>query len=129
MGHGIQIFDFKKLLKIDPKKPVVFDAKKDLTSHFNAFLPVGRAHNVVVNEELRYAVAVGAMPRNDPICASGLNFFDLTDPSKPKSLGCAKGDGYVHDAQCIVSTEDQTSDTKAAISATATTKILSPSTM
>ncbi|KAJ4004020.1 hypothetical protein NW752_010898 [Fusarium irregulare] len=102
VGHGIQIFDFKKLLKIDPKKPVVFDAKKDLTSHFNTLLPVGRAHNVVVNEELKYAVAVGAMPRNDPICASGLNFFDLTDPSKPKSLGCAKGDGYVHDAQCIV---------------------------
>ncbi|KAH7267772.1 uncharacterized protein BKA55DRAFT_685055 [Fusarium redolens] len=102
VGHGIQIFDMKKLLKINPKRPVVFDAKKDLTSHFSALLPVGRAHNVVVNEELKYGVAVGAQPRNDSNCLSGLNFFDLTDPSNPESLGCAKGDGYVHDAQCLV---------------------------
>ncbi|KAF4446793.1 hypothetical protein FALBO_17032 [Fusarium albosuccineum] len=102
VDHGIQIFDLKKLLKINPAKPVVFDAKKDLTSHFNALLPVGRAHNVVINEELKYGAAVGAQPRTDPNCASGLNFFDLTDPSDPVSLGCAAGDGYVHDAQCLV---------------------------
>ncbi|KAF5026449.1 hypothetical protein F66182_1436 [Fusarium sp. NRRL 66182] len=102
VGHGIQIFDLRKLLRINPRKPVVFDAKKDLTSHFTALLPVGRAHNVVVNEELEYGVAVGAQPRNDTNCASGLNFFDLKNPANPKSLGCAKGDGYVHDAQCIV---------------------------
>uniref|UniRef100_L2FDS6 Peptidase s41 family protein n=1 Tax=Colletotrichum fructicola (strain Nara gc5) TaxID=1213859 RepID=L2FDS6_COLFN len=102
VGHGIQIFDMKKLLDIDPASPVTFDAKADLTSHFNALLPLGRAHNVVVNEELSYGVAVGAQPRNDTICASGLNFFDLTNPADPISLGCASGDGYVHDAQCLV---------------------------
>ncbi|KAI8724346.1 hypothetical protein NCS52_00003500 [Fusarium sp. LHS14.1] len=102
VGHGVQIFDLEKLLDIDPAKPVIFDAKKDLTSHFNALLPLGRAHNVVVNEELSYGVAVGAQPRTDPNCLSGLNFFDLTDPANPESLGCAKGDGYVHDAQCLV---------------------------
>jgi choice-of-anchor B domain-containing protein len=101
-GHGIQIFDMTKLLDVDPKSPVVFDAKKDLTSHFNALLPAGRAHNVVVNEELNYAVAVGAQPRTDRNCASGLNFIGLDDPTNPESLGCAKGDGYVHDAQCLV---------------------------
>ena len=100
--HGVQIFDMTKLLDVDPEEPVTFDAKEDLTGHFKALLPLGRAHNVVVNEELKYGVAVGAMPRDDPICAAGLNFFDLTDPSDPKSLGCAKGDGYVHDAQCLV---------------------------
>ncbi|KAJ4311804.1 hypothetical protein N0V84_010258 [Fusarium piperis] len=102
VGHGVQIFDLEKLLDIDPAKPVTFDAKKDLTSHFSALLPLGRAHNVVVNEELKYGVAVGAQPRTDPNCLSGLNFFDLTDPANPESLGCAKGDGYVHDAQCLV---------------------------
>lgn len=101
-NHGIQIFDMKKLLNLDPAKPKTFDRKNDLTSHFNSLLPLGRAHNVVVNEELGYAAAVGGQPRTDPNCASGLNFIGLADPANPKSLGCASGDGYVHDAQCLV---------------------------
>ncbi|TFL02946.1 hypothetical protein BDV98DRAFT_565105 [Pterulicium gracile] len=101
VDHGIQIFDMKKLLTLSSASPRTF-TQSDLTSRFSALLPTGRAHNVVVNEELSYGVAVGAMPRNDPICASGLNFFDLKDPANPRSLGCAKGDGYVHDAQCLV---------------------------
>ncbi|KAL2212056.1 hypothetical protein CC79DRAFT_1302335 [Sarocladium strictum] len=101
-NHGVQIFDMKKLLDVDPASPVTFDPKNDLTSHFTALLPRGSAHNIVINEELKYGVAVGAQPRSDPICRSGLNFFDLTDPSNPVSLGCAKDDGYVHDAQCMV---------------------------
>ena len=101
-GHGVQIFDMEKLLDIGPEEPVTFDPKDDLAGHFDELLPLGRAHNVVVNEELGYGVAVGAQPRNDSNCASGLNFFSLEDPSSPESLGCAKGDGYVHDAQCLV---------------------------
>ncbi|GJC97586.1 hypothetical protein ColKHC_06412 [Colletotrichum higginsianum] len=51
--------------------------------------------------EKQYAVAVGAQPRSSA-CRSGLIFIDLSDPSKPTSPGCAAGDGYVHDAQCLV---------------------------
>jgi hypothetical protein len=40
-GHGIQIFDMKKLLDIDPAKPVTFSNDKDLTGHFKG-LPIGR---------------------------------------------------------------------------------------
>lgn len=98
--HGIQIFDMKKLLTINPTTPKTFDAVKDLTDHFND-LPTGRTHNVVVNEELNYAVAVGAQPRNST-CLAGLIFIDLTDPSDPTTPGCATQDGYVHDAQCLV---------------------------
>jgi choice-of-anchor B domain-containing protein len=64
-------------------------------------LPIGRSHNVVVNEEKNYAVAVGAAPRNSS-CAGGLIFINMDNPSKPYSTGCAPQDGYVHDAQCIV---------------------------
>ncbi len=56
---------------------------------------------MVVNEELHYGVAVGAQPRTSA-CRSGLIFFDLKDPKNPTTLGCAAGDGYVHDAQCLV---------------------------
>lgn len=48
----------------------------------------------------RYAIAVGAQPRNSS-CASGLQYIDLSDPTNPKSPGCASSDGYVHDAQCV----------------------------
>lgn len=62
-------------------------------------MPIGRSHNVVVNEEKNYAVAVGSAPRNSS-CAAGLIFINMDDPSKPYSPGCAPQDGYVHDAQC-----------------------------
>ncbi|CCX16302.1 hypothetical protein FPQ18DRAFT_316951 [Pyronema domesticum] len=99
-GHHIQIFDLTKLLKIDPKSPVTFDPEKDVTGLYKN-LPVGRTHNIVINQEKKYAVAVGAVPRNTG-CAAGLIFIDLTDPSNPTSPGCAAQDGYVHDAQCLV---------------------------
>lgn len=98
--HGIQIFDMSKLVDIDPASPVTFSGDADLTGYFDG-LPEGRTHNVVVNEELGYAVAVGAAPRTGD-CAAGLLFIDLGDPSNPTSPGCAGGDGYVHDAQCLV---------------------------
>lgn len=73
----------------------MFDNAKDLTGHF-ADLPLGRSHNVVINEERNYGVAVGAAPRNGTDLA-GLIFFDLTDPSNPVRLGSDGQDGYVHD--------------------------------
>ncbi|KAF4907578.1 hypothetical protein CGCF415_v007331 [Colletotrichum fructicola] len=101
-GHGIQIFDMTKLLDIDPSEgPILFSNDKDLTGHFIETLPLGRSHNVVVNEEANYAVAVGVQPRNVS-CMGGLYFFSLEDPSNPVALGCDGQDGYVHDAQCLI---------------------------
>ena len=88
-----------KLLDIDPAYPITFDNDYDLTGLYTD-LPLGATHNVVIHEEKNYAVAVGARPR-DSVCASGLIFFDLTDPSQPRTLGCNGMDGYVHDAQCL----------------------------
>lgn len=99
-GHGIQIFDMKKLLTIDPKKPVTFSNSRDLTGHYKG-LPVGRTHNVVTNPETNFIYSVGAVPRTDK-CKSGIIFIDISDPSKPTSPGCAADDGYVHDAQCLI---------------------------
>ncbi|KAL2193256.1 hypothetical protein P885DRAFT_45587 [Corynascus similis CBS 632.67] len=101
VDHGVQIFDLSKLLDVDPSSPVVFDSVKDLTGFWGEGLPLGRSHNVVTNEELNYGVATGFQPRDGPLRA-GLIFFDLSDPSSPKTLGGTGEDGYVHDAQCIV---------------------------
>ncbi|PIA94414.1 hypothetical protein CB0940_08458 [Cercospora beticola] len=99
-NHGIQIFDMRKLLNINPASPRQF-TQADLTSWTRTLLPTGRAHNVVINEEKQYFAAVGALPRTD-VCRSGFAFFDMTNPASPRSLGCAAGDGYVHDAECLV---------------------------
>jgi hypothetical protein len=92
-GHGVQIFDMKKLLKLSPKNPKTFDPKTDLTAWFNDLTEgagvVGRSHNVVTNEEKKYAVAVGSggrAGRNDT-CAGGLIFINVDDITKPYKEG------------------------------------------
>lgn len=82
------------------KGAVEFSNTKDLAGHFGD-LPTGRSHNVVVNEELGYGVAVGAAPRTSA-CKAGLIFFDLKDPSNPVTLGCDPQDGYVHDVSFML---------------------------
>ncbi|KAI5359248.1 putative choice-of-anchor B domain-containing protein [Septoria linicola] len=106
--HGVQIFDMKKTLELDPANPRNF-TQDDLSSHWDE-LPVGRTHNIVVNEELNYAIACGSVGGNETIrvrgndlpCRGGLIFLDLSDPNNVTSPGCAAGDGYVHDAECVV---------------------------
>ncbi|OAL52974.1 hypothetical protein IQ07DRAFT_347315 [Pyrenochaeta sp. DS3sAY3a] len=107
INSGVQFFDMKKLLDLDPENPTNF-TQDDLTGHWNE-LPVGRTHNIVVNEELNYAMAVGSVGGNETIrvrgdlpCRGGIIFLNITDPTNPFSPGCAAGDGYVHDAQCLV---------------------------
>ncbi|CAJ2506771.1 Uu.00g079570.m01.CDS01 [Anthostomella pinea] len=99
VNHGVQFFDMKKLLDVDPASPVVFSNADDIY-HFDG-LPIGRSHTVQTNEEMGYAIASGAMPRTDK-CKSGLIFIDLSDMENLVSPGCASADGYVHDAQCLV---------------------------
>ncbi|KZM18566.1 uncharacterized protein EKO05_0002333 [Ascochyta rabiei] len=100
VNHNVQIFDLNKLLTLDPKNPKVFDTQKDLTGLFSDTLPIGRTHNIVIDWDNEYAIAVGAQPRNQT-CAAGLQYIDLKDPTKPSTPGCASQDGYVHDAQCV----------------------------
>lgn len=99
VGHYVQIFDMNKVAAIDPQSPTTFNRDTDLLGLFDD-LPIGRAHNVVVDWDNEYAIAVGAQPRNQT-CAAGLEYIDLSDPTNPFKPGCAASDGYTHDAQCV----------------------------
>ncbi|KAF8194329.1 hypothetical protein K438DRAFT_1588158, partial [Mycena galopus ATCC 62051] len=100
-GHGIQVFDLLTLLDISlAHTPKTFSIHTDLTTHYDG-LSAGRSQNVVAHASKNLIVAVGSLPRTD-ICAAGLIFIDVTDPTNPTSAGCAAADGYVHDAQCLV---------------------------
>ncbi|KAL0950265.1 hypothetical protein HGRIS_010245 [Hohenbuehelia grisea] len=101
MNHHVQIFDLRKLLEIKPEeKPKTYNPDKDVTGLFKG-LPSGRTHNIVINWDLRYAVSVGAQPREDKF-KSGLVFIDLSDPANPTLGGYQPDAGYVHDAQCLI---------------------------
>lgn len=57
-NHHVQIFDMRKLLSITAaQKPKTFSTATDLTGLYRG-LPTGRTHNIVVNQDLKYAVAV-----------------------------------------------------------------------
>lgn len=96
-GHGLQVFDLKKLLPLT--SPKVFNPKTDLTAWFRGF---GSSHNIVAHAEKNMIYAVGTQNRDAPGCNGGLFMVDVTNPAKPVSPGCAGKDGYVHDAQCVV---------------------------
>ncbi|KAH6967675.1 hypothetical protein BGZ61DRAFT_358602 [Ilyonectria robusta] len=106
-GHGLQIFDLKKLLQVktgrNPRwKPKTFDKEKDLTALYTGF---GASHNIVAHEATNMIYAVGgrsgANARNTT-CAGGMFMVDVSDPANPVSPGCVPQDGYVHDAQCVI---------------------------
>ena len=87
----MQVFDLKQLLTIDPvDMPLEFSN----TAHYNEF---GNAHNIVINEDTGFAYGVGTNT-----FSGGLHFVDIRDPVNPTAAGGFSGDGYTHDAQCVV---------------------------
>ncbi|GES58635.1 regulatory P-domain-containing protein [Aspergillus terreus] len=95
-GHGLQIFDLKKLLDTSSFAPRTF-ALTDLTAWYSGF---GSSHNIVAHEETNMIYAVGTA--RNLSCAGGLWMVDVSDPANPTSPGCVNQDGYVHDAQCVI---------------------------
>ncbi|SHK61680.1 choice-of-anchor B family protein [Rhodothermus profundi] len=102
-GHGLQIFDLRKLKSIS-QIPVVLEP----VAHYHGF---GKAHNIVVNEETGFAYAVGVREHPDSLarCDFGYHAIDLANPLRPRFAGCFKsslggyvGPGYTHDAQCVI---------------------------
>jgi len=103
--HGVQIFDLKRLLTIDPQNDCVSDKycqQLDVDAYYNgnSTLYVGYNHNIVVNEDNPNFVYVVGMDRQG-ICPGGLHVIDVSDPINPTIAGCFGDDGYVHDAQCV----------------------------
>ena len=88
-NHGMQVFDLTQLVSVT-SPPVAFSE----TAHYAEF---GSAHNIAINEESGVAYAVGSNS-----CAGGLHMISLSQPANPQELGCYSGDGYTHDAQCVI---------------------------
>ncbi len=90
--HGMQVFDLTQLRNVT-NPPVTFSE----TKHYKK---VAQAHNIVINEATGFAYIVGASGKNN--CSGGLHMVDISNPTNPQFAGCYSGDGYTHDAQCVV---------------------------
>lgn len=90
-SHGMQVFDLTRLRNV-ANPPEIFTANARLEE-------VGRAHNIVINEDTGYAYAVGGN-RNNAFNGGPL-FINIQNPNNPVMEG-GFGDGnYSHDAQVI----------------------------
>jgi choice-of-anchor B domain-containing protein len=88
-NHGMQVFNLTQLLDVTGL-PVTFSE----TAHYSNVLD---AHNVVINEASGFAYIVGSNR-----CSGGLHMVNIADPLNPTEAGCYGGDGYVHDANCVM---------------------------
>jgi choice-of-anchor B domain-containing protein len=92
--HGLQVFDLTHLRGKDTLENYLPDATSD---------SFGNAHNIVSNEDTNFLYVVGATQRlGYEYCSGGLLVIDVSEPLNPTFVGCFGGDGYTHDAQCVI---------------------------
>jgi len=87
-GHGMQVFDLKKLRNV-ANPPMTFSED----AHYDGF---GNAHNIVINPGEAFAYAVGTQT-----FSGGPHVVDISDPLNPFFVGGYADDFYTHDAQVI----------------------------
>lgn len=97
-GHGMQVFDLKRLRGVTEPQEFTEDA------WLGGF---GNAHNIAANEETESLYVIGAT-QFVTACGPGGNggggpiMIDVSLPQQPSVAGCVPGDGYTHDTQCVV---------------------------
>jgi len=87
-GHGMQVFDLTRLRNV-PNAPATFTED----AHYNQF---GNAHNIVINENVPVAYAVGTSTFN-----GGLHMIDISNPLSPTFAGGYSDSNYTHDSQVV----------------------------
>tara|TARA_B100001250_G_scaffold276790_1_gene239279 strand:- start:411 stop:1679 length:1269 start_codon:yes stop_codon:yes gene_type:complete len=86
-GHGLQVFDLKKL-RIDNTEQV-FESNFNLNSF-------GNAHNIAINEDSGFAYILGSK-----LFDGGPAFIDINSPLNPSIVGGYSFSSYTHDAQVV----------------------------
>lgn len=95
---GMQIFDMKRLLTIDPATDCINDRYCQELDADQEYRRAEDTHNLVVNEDSDFVYSVGD-PYNG--CDGGLHIVDVSDPMDPRFVNCYRDSGIVHDAQCV----------------------------
>jgi choice-of-anchor B domain-containing protein len=88
-NHGMQIFDMRRLRDV-VSPPVQFTED----GWYGGFQ---NCHDLVMNTDTGFAYCVGSNT-----CSGGPHMMSLANPLQPQFVGCFSGDGYTHDAQCVI---------------------------
>lgn len=97
-GHGMQVFDLKRLRGVTEPQAFTEDA------WLGGF---GQAHNIAANEETEFVYVIGST-QGVTACGAGGNggggpiMIDVSLREQPSVAGCVPDDGYTHDTQCVV---------------------------
>lgn len=86
-GHGMQVFNLKRLL--DNRSNQTFSAD----TRYSEF---GNSHNIVINEEKAYAYAVGTRTYS-----GGPHIVDISTPTRPRKVGGYSNGRYSHDGLVV----------------------------
>ena len=86
-GHGLQVFDLRKLRSNNSQQ--VYESDFNLNSF-------GNAHNIAINEESGFAYVLGSK-----LFDGGPAFIDINSPLNPNIVGGYSFSSYTHDAQIV----------------------------
>ena len=86
-GHGLQVFDLRKLRNNNSQQ--VYESDFNLNSF-------GNAHNIAINEESGFAYVLGSK-----LFDGGPAFIDINSPLNPNIVGGYSFSSYTHDAQVV----------------------------
>ncbi|WP_320814969.1 choice-of-anchor B family protein [Flavobacterium sp.] len=96
-GHGMQVFDLKRLRGVST--PQTFTADY----HYTGF---GRCHNIAIDEVNGYAYAIGTrtyVPGSSGVSnGGGPHIINIQTPATPVFVNEYNAQGYSHDAQIVV---------------------------
>jgi choice-of-anchor B domain-containing protein len=107
-GHGMQVFDLKKLRGAAPG--TVFSADAVYRGRDDTGQALSNSHNIGIHPETDFAYAVGTNTC-DALGTTGenggLHMIDISSPRRPKFAGCARvtdppTNNYVHDVECVI---------------------------
>jgi len=106
--HGMQVFDLTRLRE--------YGGEVIEFNHDALYDEFGPSHNIVINEATGFAYAAGVTQseRGDSRQSTGLHIVDIRDPKSPVFAAryfdpetevpsaSSAGNGYIHDAQCVI---------------------------
>ena len=91
--YGVEVFNLTRIVGFESR----LDLPVDLTPDF-VYAEHGRSHNLAINPDSGFLYSVGTAT-----CNGGLHMMNLNNnPLVPEFAGCVSGDGYTHDAQCVI---------------------------
>ncbi|MFN3597177.1 MAG: choice-of-anchor B family protein [Rubricoccaceae bacterium] len=95
LGHGVQVFDLRRLRGLTGNPVETFTADARYTG-------AGKTHTLFINEQTGFLYLAGANQAGFQCRGGGLHIVDVRDPRNPQFAGCYDANAYTHETHCEV---------------------------